>query len=721
MASEGFESFDEWDADLLDQLVQAEERALSTQLPHHHHPPPPQPPPQCDVIYSPLPPQPPPQCDVSYSPPRELSQRAAETSHTGGIPDCFDSFAPRETHYAKEQEIDRLKEQECSELRKERHKKEEQLKVVHSRTEAKDAECLHTRNTDSDRLVSSATAPGTSGVCLNEDSSNNRLGTWTKSYNTVGVQTDKTTEPSTSDVKHPYWGSEKLLALWNSNEKKQGRVLVAKLFMICEADFQVLFGYLNSSFPCKAKLGSPQNDSDMTLSDQPPYTQPVEAAKVSQLYSVLTKHSIIFSHAYCQSVFSHVHLLPVKISNETSRLEDLLEALVDLCSLKNVVIIHKSLRVLRMILSNSINMEKEFSKRENVMVEEPFSKNSKSDINGCTNSEKESLLFANVAEMLKQGQIPFELKLSDVKPPGCSGLLNHRFTACVSGDYWVSLFENICRIAIKNNDKQIRHEAVSIMNLILMRQNAYLERDKFVGELVFQSLSQLLRKEAGFFVQDQAVHTLYLLCNCPKATAMLCSGLKEDGDHACSNDYNGKSISTFQGLNEILVGLADCVACCGSATVEEMKLRRNAIVFLAFLGSSGKSGFEILLNHRLPKGTNFLAIILQSLISDLDLQQSKSAHQSSVIREQSLLIREALILLNRLVSHPQYSVHVLQALTNTRDMASTTVEVANRLTRKSKLLWQDDNTMKQVRESEIVDLARVFKKRVFTFLGDSIS
>lgn len=93
MVNEGFDA-EEWDADFLDQLVQAEELALSTQLPqHNHHPPPPPPRP------------PPPPCEVSYSPPRELSQRTHETYHTGGIPD---SFAPRGTFFAKEQEIDRL-------------------------------------------------------------------------------------------------------------------------------------------------------------------------------------------------------------------------------------------------------------------------------------------------------------------------------------------------------------------------------------------------------------------------------------------------------------------------------------------------------------------------------------------------------------------------------------------------------------------------------------
>ncbi|KAI3468576.1 hypothetical protein Pfo_025239 [Paulownia fortunei] len=665
MTSEGFD-VEEWDADFLDQLVQAEELALSTQLPHHHHPRPPPPPP----------PRVAPPGDVSYSPPRELSQRTHETYHKGGIPDCFDSVAPRGNHSAKEQENDRLKkelnrvskqldhlEQKYLELRKERDKKEQQVKVIQSRIEAKDAEFQHTKNAETDCLVSSPTAPVISAVGQNANSSNGQLGSGKCC-------------------------SKKLFGIWNSDDQKWGRVLVEKLFMTCEVDFHVLFGYLNS----------PQDDSNMTLSDQLCPTQPIEAAKVSQLYSALTK-----------------------IGNNSLRLENLLEALVDLCSLKNVVIIHRSLRVLHKILSNSFSMEKEFGKRENVTIEEHFSENIKSDINGGGDLENGSFCFANVAEMLKQGQIPGGLKMSNVKTPDHNGFFDHSFGASISGVFWVSLFENMCLIAIKNNEEQIRHEALLIMNLILMRQNAYSERDKFGGELVFQSLSQLLRREAGFSVQDQAVHTLYLLCNCPKVIAMLCAGFEEDGERACSKDNNDKSISTFQGLNELLIGLSDCVACYGSATAEEMKLRRNAISFLAFLGSSGKSGFEILLNHKLPKGTNFLAIILQSLMSDLDLQALKSAHKSGIVREQSLLIREALILLNRLVSHPQYSVPVLQALTNTRDMASMTVDVANRLTQKSKLFWQDDTTTKQIRESEILDLAQVFKKRVFTFLGDNIS
>ncbi|KAK6158431.1 hypothetical protein DH2020_005745 [Rehmannia glutinosa] len=698
MGGESFE-VEEWDADFLDQLVQAEELALSTQRPHH--PPPPLPPP----------------CDVSYSPPRELSQRTHEPYHTGGIPDSIGSFGTGGTHTAKEQENDRLKkelnhvskqlhgvskhlhhlEEEVLELRKERDKKEEQLKVLHSRIEAKDAD-QHTKNAEMECPVSSPTAPGISTVCQN---ANNQLGS-------LKIRS-----------------SENLFRLWNSDEQKQGRVLVAKLFMTCEVDFHLLFGYMNS----------PQKDFNKGA-------QSMETAKVSHLYSVLTK-----------------------ISNDSLRLGDLLGALADLCSLKNVssqantsllafgiipyvlrkeiiflkleifhveileskpifhvvVIVRSSIRILHKVLSDSLSMEKEFGKRENVIVEEHFSENVKSDTNGSGDSENESLCFANVAEMLKRGQILSGLKLSSVKNPGYNGFFNHSIGTSISGVFWVELFETVCLIAIENNEAQIRREALSIMNLILMRQNAYSEREKFAGELVFQSLPQLLRREAGFSVQDQAVHTLYLLCNCPKVIPMLCSGFEEDGERACSKDIDDKNTSTFHGFNEILIGLAECVACYGSASAAEMRLRRNAISLLAFMGSAGKSGFQILLYHKLSKGTNFLAIILLSLASDLDLQALTSAKKSGIVKEQCLLIREALIFLNRLVSHPDYSVPVLQALTNTRDMASTTVDIANRLTQNSNLLWKDNSSKKHIRESEIMDLARVFKKRVFTFLGDSIS
>lgn len=49
---------------------------------------------------------------------------------------------------------------------------------------------------------------------------------------------------------------------------------------------------------------------------------------------------------------------------------------------------------------------------------------------------------------------------------------------------------------------------------------------------------------------------------------MLCSGFKEDVEPACSKGIYDTSNSIFQWLNEILIGLADCVAFYGSATAE---------------------------------------------------------------------------------------------------------------------------------------------------------
>ena len=75
-------------------------------------------------------------------------------------------------------------------------------------------------------------------------------------------------------------------------------------------------------------------------------------------------------------------------------------------------------------------------------------------------------------------------------------------------------------------------------------------------------------------------------------------------------------------------------------------------------------------------------------------------------------MREALILLNRLVANPTYSGTALQLLTKNRDMASLTIDIANRLSRKDQTRF--------TRESEVIDLARVFKKRVFAYMGDHL-
>lgn len=53
-------------------------------------------------------------------------------------------------------------------------------------------------------------------------------------------------------------------------------------------------------------------------------------------------------------------------------------------------------------------------------------------------------------------------------------------------------------------------------------------------------------------------------------------------------------------------------------------------------------------------------------------------------------------------------------------MAGLTIDVASRLSRKGKKNEQD-SMVKHIRETEIIDLARLFKKRVFAYLGDNVS
>lgn len=73
-----------------------------------------------------------------------------------------------------------------------------------------------------------------------------------------------------------------------------------------------------------------------------------------------------------------------------------------------------------------------------------------------------------------------------------------------------------------------------------------------------------------------------------------------------------------------------------SLIIQELQLRKHTIVLLAFFASSGKCGVEILLNYGLPRGKDFPAIILQSLVCDLDLEESDTAQQPEVFKERYL-------------------------------------------------------------------------------------
>lgn len=347
------------------------------------------------------------------------------------------------------------------------------------------------------------------------------------------------------------------------------------------------------------------------------------------------------------------------------------------------------------------------------MVEGPLSVSKSSQTHGSNFLNNKSLFYLNASETSNAVIKPFnpENIFKKEEHDRCSLLSSTEVDL-------VSLFELMQQITIQRHEELVRLEAVTIMNIILMMSNAYFERERYVEVVVFHNVSQLLRKDSGLRVQKQAVHLVYLLLNCPPIMSMFCSGCKDEMENAGTAISETRKASTTQQFCKILEGVADCLPCHGDGTLV-LQLRRNAIILLAFLVSSGKSGLEILLSHEFSKRTNFLALILKMLVVEMDAEASKSIHSSETFKERTLLIREALIFLNRLVSNAQYSAPVLRVLTNSRDMAFLTIDIANRLSRKGKWLWQSDTVIKNMRESEIATLAQIFKRKVFKFLGYS--
>ncbi|KAL5794595.1 hypothetical protein ACOSP7_003189 [Xanthoceras sorbifolium] len=663
------ENVDEWDADFLEQLIQVEELALSS-----------------------LPPQPPLSHNlslISYSPPRHLSQRTSPISH----------HSPSDN--AKDLQIHRLKrelgrvskqlvelEHECLQLKNERNKKEEVINFASSNNDKKDANVCHLKPTTN--LKDKVTAADLLGVsqefqtakALDEQISC-QFNKASPRCKEIGIQTD---------LLHHLDLSKKLQDIWGfPSDQTLGKNLISKLFVACSLEFHVLFGCMNVNTSSNSL--AVETSADIALQCHIHSYPSAEAAKLSQLYSMLTK-----------------------IGNGMVQLEALIEPLLDLCGVENVAIVNRSLRILHVFLKHLLTLDRKAEARDNVMIEGHQSRNNIGDFHGA-NSATNRLFCRRGDEASCAGCI-----MLGIRSPEADGLCKKAYwssgrAAGLSYIDWVSIFELMNQIALRNTEEYVRSEAVSIMNMIVMSSYSYMDREKFGQPLVFDNISQLLRKEAGLHVQKVALHLLYLLLNCPKIFAALCSEC-EDGENAGAAIQSYKNPSANKAFIMILEGLADCIACSGNG-VQDLELRRNAVVVLAFLASSGKCGFEGLVNHKLCREANFLMLILQVLVSEIDMEAAAHNVNADILRARTLLIREALILLNRLVSNPAYAAIVLQVLTSSRDMASLTIDVANRLSRKDQRMRKSDSTTRQMRESEVVDLGRVFRRRVFTYLGDS--
>uniref|UniRef100_A0A803L6C1 Uncharacterized protein n=1 Tax=Chenopodium quinoa TaxID=63459 RepID=A0A803L6C1_CHEQI len=572
--------------------------------------------------------------------------------------------------------------QECSELKKQ-NAREQQLKLVHVNKKSRTS-----KSQDHD----------TNGISLGFENANAtanhaapKTGVEKKS---TGIQTDKGDEslnPSTSGTTSTDGDFSSLLSIWSPlSSYRSSRNFVVKLIEACASDFCDLFACLGSNMTskldskCSSHISVPGKFLDLDSA---------EVSRVSQLYAELTK-----------------------IADDRAHINAFLAVLLDLCSLENALVVCRSLRILRIALDHILSIDRTCPKRDNVKVKRSYSGSDAVRIHD--------------SEVDKSGGL-HDISGDDTSP---SRFITACKNTCIADREtlsflcqvdWLHLFMSMREVVLKLKEEHAKVEAVSIMNIILMRTDPCSARAKFGNSPVFETVALLLRKEAGFFCRKEAVHLLYLLLNCPTILSTFCSRCNEEDSHTQSPNDGAISLTCHES-RVVLEELADCVVCSEyGAKVGilscELNLRRNAIIVLSFLASSGKCGFKCFLFHKLSNKANFLVLILKVLMGEIDAEALESCPASEVSKERTLLMREALILLNRLASHPAYSATVLQELTSCRDMVSLAIDTATRLSKKSRRLLKTDRITKQMREVEVVDLACLFRKRIFTFLGESIS
>ncbi|CAN8267404.1 unnamed protein product [Cochlearia groenlandica] len=624
----------------------------------------------------------------SYSPPRALSQRVSgfndaslvenSTSNlTVARPSSPPSSLNRRFDSEKDLEIDRLKkelervskklldtEQECSQLKKGKSK-ETQSKDLCDEKKKQNGGTVHVSkksNLEPDAATSVSNGETNSATGVDDK----------RSFKTTGVQADLANH---ADL------SKKLLDIWRtSNYQDPRRNLISELLLACSADLQVLFSFMINSTPPQEK----DRHAAKTLSDIQS-SKALESEKVSCLYSAVSKISYGFVN-----------------------LKTLVEPLLDLCKAENAVLVHRSLHVLHILLEHICGSEDRFEARDNITDEEASSSGA-IEFHGYKGRRKTNL---SIGESLHLSKIP-DAESSRHNNQGDTDKAQPSWDA-----NWYSLFGLINQIASRRTEDNVKLEAVSIMNIIVMRTDAYTVRETFVSKEVFESISLLLRKGTGVRVRKRAIHLFYLLLNCPKLLARFDSlhdGKKSPGS---GNDNEGNPFDS-ETFGLIFEGLADCLTS-PRKTSEDLELCGNVIMILALVASSGNSGYELLSNHKLPQETNFLMLILHLLAAELDSESSDIHPKAEIFKARTLLMREILILLNRLVSGSSSSSTILRELTKSRDMASLTVDAATRLSRKKNLHGgqpQTQSNVERIRESEIMDLARIFKRRVFAFLG----
>jgi hypothetical protein len=80
------------------------------------------------------------------------------------------------------------------------------------------------------------------------------------------------------------------------------------------------------------------------------------------------------------------------------------------------------------------------------------------------------------------GYTPLGIGIPDAEIPNKKETWNHDVSISVSLVDWVSLVEVMHQIIVRNTEECVKLEAISVMNLILIKSNAYMEREKYVLE-----------------------------------------------------------------------------------------------------------------------------------------------------------------------------------------------------------------------------------------------
>ena len=86
------------------------------------------------------------------------------------------------------------------------------------------------------------------------------------------------------------------------------------------------------------------------------------------------------------------------------------------------------------------------------------------------------------------GYTPLGIILPNAEIPCMEGPCNRDIAISVSCVDWISLFEAMHQIIVRNTEECVRLEAVSVMIVILMRSNAYVEREKYVLSILLTLL-----------------------------------------------------------------------------------------------------------------------------------------------------------------------------------------------------------------------------------------